>query len=55
MNNSYFSYFNVSYDFDTNKTTVELNHIDYSLKMLTEHELEYDTIGLTMIRTIQSL
>ena len=41
------NYFNVSYDFDTNKITVQLNHIDYSFKMITDYELEYDTIGWT--------
>ncbi len=39
-NNDYFS---VSYDFDSNKITVSLNYVDFSFRMLTDYELEYDT------------
>ena len=38
-NNDYFS---VSYDFDSNKITVSLNYVDFSFRMLTDYELEYD-------------
>ena len=43
-NNDYFS---VSYDFDSNKITVSLNYVDFSFRMLTDYELEYDTLTWT--------
>ena len=39
-NNDYFS---VSYDFDSNKITVSLNYVDFSFRMLTDYEMEFDT------------
>ena len=39
-NNDYFS---VSYDFDTNKITVSLNYVDFSFRMLTDYEMEFNT------------
>ena len=52
-NNDYFS---VSYDFDSNKITVSLNYVDFSFRMLTDYEMEFNTHKLgretTTIRTI---
>jgi len=39
-NNDYFS---VSYDFDSNKITVSLNYVDFSFRMLTDYEMEFNT------------
>ena len=40
-------FFTVSYDFDTNKITILLNHPDFSFRVLTDYELEYDVVGWT--------
>ena len=42
VNNDYFS---VSYDFDTNKISISLNYVDFSFRILTDYEMEYDTQG----------
>ena len=43
-NNDYFS---VSYDYDTNKITITLNYVDFSFKIMTDYEMEYNTIQWT--------
>ena len=43
-NNDYFS---VSYDYDTNKITITLNYVDFSFKIMTDYETEYNTIQWT--------
>jgi hypothetical protein len=43
-NNDYFS---VSYDFDTNKITITLNYVDFSFKIMTDYEMEYNTVQWT--------
>lgn len=40
-------YFTVSYDFNTNKIRIQLNYVDFSFKILTDYEMEYNTIAWT--------
>ena len=37
----------MAYDFDTNKITITLNHVDYSFRVLTDCEMENDTVSWT--------
>ena len=40
-------YFTVAHNFVTNKTTVALNYENYSFKIITDCEMEYNTVGWT--------
>jgi hypothetical protein len=40
-------YFTVVYNFVTNKITIALNYEDFSFKIITDYEMEYNTIGWT--------
>jgi hypothetical protein len=40
-------YFGVVYDVNTNKTTITLNYVDYSFRVITDHEMEFNNIGWT--------
>ena len=40
-------YFSVSYDYDTNKITITSNYVDFSFKIMTDYEMEYNTIQWT--------